>query len=451
MKRPRASSVDSCSFVPRVCASQLWFSLRLLLFSPPLNVGMGNEHSQAGGKQAGPAPSLAQRRHVDLHLDLSAEPSVPEPTYKTTDINKEYDIRWRKTLGRGAAGYVVECQHRVSQQKYALKILPNNPLGKREVSMHFFCHDHENILHAIEVFANFTSRGPDDRIAPRNYLFLVLEMLEGGELFDRLRAAQHFDEKQARILMLQMSRAICHLHSKDVAHRDLKPENFLFKAKPLDGDPSGNVGLLKLADFGCAKIDHGTLHTTCGIGTVPYLSAEILEAQDKSNRPNDAFSYTKSCDLWSLGVIFYVVLCGHLPFICTGDQQQMRDKIKQIPVAFDEEHWSGISEEAKNLVRELLCRDPAKRITIEGVLAHPWMNAPHDSPQIPLDSHTKLAENEHHLKNATSLLKAHLSTIRSVSNDATDQHAEHDVIHPATPPLPTLAREIDVQDPATSP
>lgn len=186
--------------------------------------------------------------------------------------------------------------------------------------------------------------------------------MEGGELFDRILKKKTFTEKEASAVLYQMTSAVNHIHSLNIAHRDLKPENLLYQSKDEDS-------LLKLVDFGFAKIDQGNLVTP--VYTPYYVSGEILKAQqvqkDKKAGvlpPNHQFAYDKSCDMWSLGVILYIILCGYPPFQSEIRNkplsEKMKSKIRHGDYVFHDKYWKNISTEAKKcgkfIVMHSTCR-----------------------------------------------------------------------------------------------
>ncbi|KAJ3604540.1 hypothetical protein NHX12_029280, partial [Muraenolepis orangiensis] len=263
---------------------------------------------------------------------------------KETSILEEYNINWTQKLGAGISGPVRVCVKKSSQERLALKILIDRPKARNEVRLHMMAR-----------------------------LLIVMEMMEGGELFHRISQHRHFTEKMASQVTKQISEALEHCHCLNIAHRDLKPENLLFKDNSLDAP-------VKLCDFGFAKIDQGDLMTP---QFTPYY---VLEAQRRHQKEKSGiiptsptpYTYNKSCDLWSLGVIIYVMLCGYPPFYSKHHSRtipkDMRKKIMTGSFDFPEDEWSQISEMAKDIVRKLLKVKPEERLTIEGVLAHPWLN-----------------------------------------------------------------------------
>jgi len=185
-------------------------------------------------------------------------------------------------------------------------------------------------------------------------LYMVLEILRGGELFDRIVKRRFFSEAQAAQVIQCVVAAISYLHKIGVVHRDLKPENLLYATKEDDS-------IIKLTDFGLAKFTKVKMATACG--TPGYVAPEIL-----SGKP-----YGPEVDLWSIGVILYILLCGFPPFFDENTPNLYR-AIKQGRFDFPSPYWDDISDPAKNLISRLLTVDPKQRATSEQVLAHPWIS-----------------------------------------------------------------------------
>lgn len=190
------------------------------------------------------------------------------------------------------------------------------------------------------------------------HFYLVLEHIGGGELFDRIVEKEKYSEREAREVIIQMTKAIAFAHQAGVAHRDLKPENILLKER--DDDTS-----IKIADLGFAKVvtpAQPLMTTPCG--TPGYVAPEIL-----SGKP-----YGLQADIWSLGVIFYILLCGYPPFQ-DDDQRALFEKIKGAKYDFDDEVWAHVSSDAKDLVSRILVADPGRRFKADDILRHPWITA----------------------------------------------------------------------------
>ena len=267
---------------------------------------------------------------------------------------------------------------------WAVKIIDKSALGADDKSaLQVECDtmlmvDHANIVCLKEVFDN------DKKF------FMILEICSGGELFDRIVEVEHYTEKQAQMTFSQMVEAIGHCHLHKIVHRDLKPENLLY------AQPSPNMEL-KLADFGLASIltPIKSLHTACG--TPGYVAPEILEGGD----------YGKEVDVWSLGVILYILLCGFPPFY-EEHTPKLFSIIKKGEYNFPSPYFDIVSESAKDLIKKILVVDPKVRLTCAQIFEHPWMkeqNIGDDGMEVsePRAKRARLEENE----NTTKLTHFH--------------------------------------------
>ena len=300
-----------------------------------------------------------------------------EPVFKTYLITRDYDIKWQKNLGSGVSGPVRLCVHRETRREYALKILLDRPKARKEVSLHWRCSDSQYVVRAIDVFTNELVL-PGDSVTKKRIL-LVMELMEGGELFEYITRRRNFTEREASEILQQIAQAVRDCHHLNIAHRDIKPENLLL----VKSDAAFNIKV-KLADFGFAKIDNGDLTTPQF--TPYYVAPQVLEAQKRQREirsgqrsPGSPYYYDRSCDMWSLGVILYIMLCGYPPFYSEipsqSLSQRMKSRIMSGSFEFPEKEWMNISDDAKDLVRNLLCVDATKRIPIDSVLAHPWLSS----------------------------------------------------------------------------
>ena len=203
--------------------------------------------------------------------------------------------------------------------------------------------NHAHIINLFEVFDEST------------YFYLITELMLGGELFDRIVTKTFYNEKEARDVCRTLFEALGYCHSRGVAHRDLKPENLLLVSRTNDKN-------IKIADFGFAKkvTSSKCLLTQCG--TPGYVAPEILHG----------VPYGVKADMWSLGVIAYILLGGYPPFI-EQNQRELFKKIKRGSYEFHPEYWGQISREAKDLIAGLLTVDPDKRLSAEGALRSPWI------------------------------------------------------------------------------
>eukprot|EP00549_Striatella_unipunctata_P015666 CAMPEP_0118677192 /NCGR_PEP_ID=MMETSP0800-20121206/2488_1 /TAXON_ID=210618 ORGANISM="Striatella unipunctata, Strain CCMP2910" /NCGR_SAMPLE_ID=MMETSP0800 /ASSEMBLY_ACC=CAM_ASM_000638 /LENGTH=387 /DNA_ID=CAMNT_0006572833 /DNA_START=116 /DNA_END=1279 /DNA_ORIENTATION=- len=280
-----------------------------------------------------------------------SSPTHAQPVYENSNSGKPFNELYKlgKPLGEGAFSVVREGGHRQSGRTYAIKIVTKSKLTfedevalKDEIAVLKEL-DHKHIIRLYDVF-----------VEPQ-YYHLVTEMMVGGELFDRIVAKSYYNEKEARDVCKILFQAINYCHSKKVAHRDLKPENLLLTSATDDSD-------LKIADFGFAKkvVQPNSLTTQCG--TPGYVAPEILEG-----RP-----YDQKADMWSLGVIVYILLGGYPPFI-EQNQRELFRKIKRGQYEFHPEYWGQVSVEAKDLIASLLTVNPDRRLSAEDALKNTWI------------------------------------------------------------------------------
>uniref|UniRef100_A0A3B4YIV8 Ribosomal protein S6 kinase n=1 Tax=Seriola lalandi dorsalis TaxID=1841481 RepID=A0A3B4YIV8_SERLL len=267
-------------------------------------------------------------------------------------MSYEMDLK-DSALGEGSFSICRRCTHKKTGQKYAVKIVSKRMEAQtqREIAALKLCDGHPNIVKLHEIY--------HDQL----HTFLVLELLGGGELLERIRRKQHFSETEASRIMRKLVSAVSHMHDVGVVHRDLKPENLLFT------DESENSEI-KIIDFGFARLkppDNQLLKTPCF--TLQYAAPEILKYD----------GYDESCDLWSLGVILYTMLSGQVPFQCQEKSlthtsaEEIMKKIKQGDFSFEGEAWRNVSQQAKDLIQELLTVDPNKRIKMCGLRYNAWL------------------------------------------------------------------------------
>jgi len=259
-----------------------------------------------------------------------------------------YEIR--ETLGSGSFAVVKRAIRRSDKQEFAIKVIKKTKLNPEELAV---VHDevnimnqikHENCVHLYEMYET------------KKKVYMVLELLTGGELFDRVVAKGSYSEKQAADLIKSVAGAIKYLHGIGIIHRDLKPENLIYASTTKDAP-------IKITDFGLAKLrdEDKTMSTACG--TPGYVAPEVLK-----NEP-----YGPAVDMWSVGVILYILLCGFPPFYHESTSALYK-QIKKGSYDFPAPYWSDISESAKGLVSGLLTVNPKNRLTPQGVLDHPWIS-----------------------------------------------------------------------------
>lgn len=246
---------------------------------------------------------------------------------------------------RGATSCVFKCDQKGTDNHWAVKIINKN-VDKKVVCSEI------GIL--LRLSSPYVIRLKEVFETPTQ-IFLVLELVTGGELFDRIVTQGFYTEKDAARAVSDMLHGVQYLHQNGVVHRDLKPENLLYESMT-DGCK------LKIADFGLSRIIEPEVLMSTVCGTPAYCAPEVLRGQQ----------YTPAVDLWSVGVIAYILLCGYEPFFA-DDEAKMHKKIIKCEYTFDEQFWEDISENAKDLVCKLLVLDPKKRLTANEALKHPWV------------------------------------------------------------------------------
>jgi len=262
-------------------------------------------------------------------------------------LNDFYDVD-KKKLGEGSYGSVFKAAHKSTKNIRAVKSISKAQMKnmdrlKAEIGIMKLM-DHPNI---IKLFENFEDQ---------KNIYLVMELCSGGELFDKIIEAGHFTEVQAAIIVQQIVRAIFYMHESGVCHRDLKPENFLFQTKE-----AVEKNTLKVIDMGLSCTFKPGQVLTTKAGTPYYVAPQVL-----------AGKYDQSSDIWSCGVIMYVLLCGYPPFFGENDADVLA-KVRLGNFSFNVSDWKNISEDAKNLIRMMLKMNPKDRYTAEQALHHEWI------------------------------------------------------------------------------
>ncbi|EFC37690.1 calcium/calmodulin-dependent protein kinase-like protein [Naegleria gruberi] len=267
---------------------------------------------------------------------------------KTHDIKK--DLEFGKVLGSGTFSIVREAAQKNDGRKVAVKIIDKTNLEvnkdslKTEVSILKSVND-QNIVELIDVYENGMK------------VYLVMELLTGGELFDRIvnKYPEGYSEDVAAELIRKIVSSIKYLHSCGVVHRDLKPENLIYSSDGNDSD-------IKITDFGLAKIADGDFLLKTACGTPNYVAPEVLQNT----------GYDASVDMWSIGVILYILLCGFPPFY-SENTPELFEQIINGDYDFPSPYWDKVSDSAKDLIRHLLVVNPKKRFTPDQTLSHPWI------------------------------------------------------------------------------
>jgi calcium/calmodulin-dependent protein kinase I len=286
--------------------------------------------------------------------------------YHKEEINKFYDIK--EVLGRGAFSVVKRAVHKKTGEEFAVKIVLKKKAAEKkdmiETEVAIFRQvDHKNVIKLHELFET------------KERLFLVTELVTGGELFDQILEKGSYTEDEARKIARDMLRGIAYLHSLGIVHRDLKPENLLFS----DKTPKAT---LKVTDFGLSKImvnQQTLLRTQCG--TPAYVAPEVLFGE----------GYGPEVDMWGCGVIIFIILSGTTPFHADNNAE-LFEQIMNGDYTFHPTTWEGVSEEAKDLVRKCLTVDPKKRVTARDALKHKWFSEDLRGRMVRLETKERLTQ-----------------------------------------------------------
>ncbi|XP_060763317.1 calcium/calmodulin-dependent protein kinase (CaM kinase) II beta 1 isoform X18 [Neoarius graeffei] len=269
-------------------------------------------------------------------------------TTTCTRFTDEYQLY--EELGKGAFSVVRRCVKLCTGQEYAAKIINTKKLSAR---------DHQKLEREARICRLL--KHPNivrlhDSISEESFHYLLFDLVTGGELFEDIVAREYYSEADASHCIQQILEAVLHCHQMGVVHRDLKPENLLLASKCKNA-------AVKLADFGLAIEVQGDQQAWFGFaGTPGYLSPEVLRKE----------AYGKPVDIWACGVILYILLVGYPPF-WDEDQHKLYQQIKAGAYDFPSPEWDTVTPEAKNLINQMLTINPAKRITAQEALKHPWV------------------------------------------------------------------------------
>ncbi|KAH9919956.1 Pkinase-domain-containing protein [Amylocystis lapponica] len=333
------------------------------------------------------------KEQVETIVQEERDAKAKMPTYKGLE-----NFKLIEKMGDGAFSNVYKAVDLKTGQKVAVKVVRKYELSasqagdkhlNREFKKRPRVTERANILKEVQIMRGINHPAivklTSFSESPEHY-FLVLELMEGGELFHQIVKLTYFSENLARHVILQVAQGIRYLHEeRGVVHRDIKPENLLFEQIPIVPSPApplkqfeedkedegvfvpgvggGGIGRVKLADFGLSKVvwDEQTM-TPCG--TVGYTAPEIVKDE----------RYSKSVDMWALGCVLYTLLCGFPPFY-DESINVLTEKVARGYYTFLSPWWDTVSDSAKDLITHLLCVDPAQRYTIDEFLAHPWCTA----------------------------------------------------------------------------
>jgi len=307
--------------------------------------------------------------NTTLKLRALQQQSLPRTTSTSSSSSSEYDVTRTKcpvtgrlsnvlddyvifpsVLGEGHYGKVRECIHRRTRVVHACKSIDKSKIGRldhlqREVHL-LSVTNHHGIMKMVDCYED------------AEHVHIITEKYTGGELFEKIidstTPSGCLSEQKTSGIIKSLLESINYLHENDIVHRDIKPENILFESEQED--------TIKLIDFGLSRRHKkGEASMSNPVGTAYYMSPELLKG-----------NYDKSCDIWSIGVVAYILLCGYPPF--NGDNDNVIfESIKRGHFEFPNQAWSNKSDLAKDFIKCLLRRDPNKRLTAKEALRHPWI------------------------------------------------------------------------------
>ncbi|XP_034404425.1 serine/threonine-protein kinase DCLK1-like isoform X2 [Cyclopterus lumpus] len=304
-----------------------------------------------GSQHSGSSLSLASTKVCSSMDEGDGPGSEAEPVDEYRSVPASIAERYKvgRTLGDGNFAVVRECVERSTGREYALKIISKDKCrGKEHMiqsEVSILRHvKHPNIVLLIEEMDTYSE------------LYLVMELVKGGDLFDAITSSNKYTERDASCMLFNLASAIKYLHSLNIVHRDIKPENLLV-FEHYDGSKS-----LKLGDFGLATVVNGPLYTVCGTPT--YVAPEIVAET----------GYGLKVDIWAAGVITYILLCGFPPFSGGEDQEALFEHLLSAQLDFPAPYWDSVSDPAKDLITGMLQVEVDQRYTAVQVLDHRWVN-----------------------------------------------------------------------------
>ncbi|CAH8305709.1 unnamed protein product [Eruca vesicaria subsp. sativa] len=327
----------------------------------------GNSTPKRLFKRPFPPPSPAKHIRALLARRHGSVKAIPEEEVgldKSFGFSKGFSGKYEvgDEVGRGHFGYTCAAKCKKGGQQVAVKVIPKAKMTtaiaiedvRREVKILRALSGHDNLPHFYDAYEDHDN------------VYIVMELCEGGELLDRiLSRGGKYTEEDAKTVMIQILNVVAFCHLQGVVHRDLKPENFLYTSKE-------DTSQLKAIDFGLSDYVRPDERLNDIVGSAYYVAPEVLHR-----------SYSTEADIWSVGVILYILLCGSRPFWARTESGIFRAVLKADPT-FDDPPWPLLSSEARDFVKRLLNKDPRKRLTAAQALSHPWIKDSNDA-KIPLD------------------------------------------------------------------
>ncbi|KAF3601322.1 hypothetical protein F2Q69_00036137 [Brassica cretica] len=345
-------------------------------FSKKTPATSGNSTPKRFFKRPFPPPSPAKHIRAVLARRHGSVKTIPEGggggesevgLDKSFGFSKGFSSKYEmgEEVGRGHFGYTCAAKFKKGDakgQQVAVKVIPKAKMTtaiaiedvRREVKILRALSGHNNLPHFYDAYEDHDN------------VYIVMELCEGGELLDRiLSRGGKYTEEDAKTVMIQILNVVAFCHLQGVVHRDLKPENFLYTSKE-------DTSQLKAIDFGLSDYVRPDERLNDIVGSAYYVAPEVLHR-----------SYSTEADIWSVGVIVYILLCGSRPFWARTESGIFRAVLKADPT-FDDTPWPLLSSEARDFVKRLLNKDPRRRLTAAQALSHPWIKDLNDA-KVPLD------------------------------------------------------------------
>ncbi|XP_072747168.1 uncharacterized protein [Anoplolepis gracilipes] len=298
-------------------------------------------------RQSGPMPRMPRKSGKKMLTTPQVRTPSPSSLILPQPLRLHYTVG--HVIGDGNFAVVRHCIHKSTGTEYAMKIVDKYKCQGKETMLASEVAILRQVCHP-----NIISLIAEQETADQ--LFLVMELVKGGDLFDAIAAATKFSEAEASVMIGHLTSALAYLHSHHIVHRDVKPENLLVE---MDGS---HVRCLKLGDFGLAQVVREPLYTVCGTPT--YVAPEILAET----------GYGLKIDVWAAGVILYILLCGFPPFVSVeNEQEELFERILSGQYEFTSPYWDTVSDSAKQLISNMLQAQPELRFSAEDVLDHPWL------------------------------------------------------------------------------
>ncbi|CAL4901578.1 unnamed protein product [Urochloa decumbens] len=332
----------------------------------PTNRPKPKQHRSPPQAHAAPPPARPRQQQPQAHPDAAAAAAAAAAGVGRVLGRPMEDVRaaytFGRELGRGQFGVTYLATHKPTGRRYACKSIAARKLAhkddvedvRREVQIMHHLTGHRNIVELRGAYED------------RHSVNLVMELCEGGELFDRIIARGHYSERAAAALCREIVSVVHSCHSMGVMHRDLKPENFLFLNKREDSP-------LKATDFGLSVFFKPGEQFRDLVGSAYYVAPEVLKRR-----------YGAEADIWSAGVILYILLSGVPPF-WAENEDGIFDAVLRGHIDFASDPWPSISNSAKDLVKKMLRQDPKERLTAAEILNHPWIREDGEAPDKPID------------------------------------------------------------------